>query len=1335
MNFESLTRRQSNAFCNYFEIDGYRFLLDCGWDDALLPSQLDSLRAIAPTIHCVLISHASLYHIGALPYIIDLLPPSTPIFTTPPVRQLSQFILKELVHCNLWDSEKIISISKDKNKKNTKLTYKNIAIQTQSQFSDEQKNSSFLSEMALDHNSDSKSSSTMGDLSSLLHMENPPTILPYDPIYTAHPYNFDTIERVFLRINDVHFNQETHLKPIAGHAYQHNIKIKCAPAGRTLGGAIWYISQDNDEVTYIANINHQKEHHVDRFTGLKQYTSNKLMIIGNKSYEMRPYPNFLSKSQWFTLLHYSETFFNQQKLLQFQPNKPTDVSNPSSTAQSTSSTSSTIAPNAGRPLTVKTDTAMTYQDTLQSLYGSIQLTQRDQRHQAFLDYIEYVMSLNKGSIFLPVQETVRIIEILCLLDAELDELTSTKYPVVYVGEYASDLLDRVRAFMVQYSSKTISKEKNPYSFSNIRTAKNYSDARKLVRAFYQSNSSSGTYRDPAHKANPTHVGSAIYISAVETSAKHGPTAELFRAILPYRDDTILLTEIPFMAYDPYVSTGRRLPYPEGSFLSFLFHHSHVSGLQYALPTVPSPVTIPSFASNPELSTVQYPNLIPTTHFTQVTATGSNIVSQVHATINDVANTIPLQSQQLTQNNPGNVLVVGTGMEFEFQIPPRPRQCTIETIRPRQLNPDEQKLLRIAWAVSLQLEYSKKKSDFILQKRQQATRERFLRKNYSISLPNSGDNSSAEHELDLLLGVGDDDDGDNKNSTFDLLFEEGSFDQNSDDMGRSTLLKAADGTSILYTLQHPSKALMNTLFGPNGVVIKGDGTQPNCGMNKQKIIGATNLTGNSNQTVNPQSSNIRKHSQTMGDDNNNNNNNDNSNRNDDNKSTDSNNRNNPNTNHPNNSADSTKRFKSTTLELFPTLDSDLYVKLCDDGDGDGDGDDNDQSDDDDNGENGPNSNNDQSGSSRNNIDQNGLNFLSIGRADAKNKQNKTLTSTNQTNNTDTRHRYDDLNTVPKLHTINDVFGLSLNLESLLSVVEHNHSADLSAVLKTYKNYKIQQERNTLTYFELQQAELLHTPCPMLQTGERCLEAIDMNSRLITIPMTTYTDNVSMSNFIQQVSPSPQRIILFKGNESCLYMLQRLFVRETQIQMAKIVLSQPFIRQFLSTETNITKFILHETLLRSVNLSVLTDNISIAPIRAQIVIAGPDGVDEHGQKIDKSDKSDHLLEKTDKNKVQLPLLTLPDQITDSSNIISGSTSGSTQSASVFLGKGKAKVTLTLLKEKLNQHGISAELYRGWLICGSKGKCVVRKDNERFLINGAMCEDTLRVREVLYDQFEIL
>ncbi|CAN4087744.1 unnamed protein product [Withania somnifera] len=77
-----------NPLSYLVSIDGFNFLIDCGWNDHFDTSLLQPLSRVASTVDAVLLSHPDTFHLGALPYAMKQLGLSAPIYATEPVYRL-----------------------------------------------------------------------------------------------------------------------------------------------------------------------------------------------------------------------------------------------------------------------------------------------------------------------------------------------------------------------------------------------------------------------------------------------------------------------------------------------------------------------------------------------------------------------------------------------------------------------------------------------------------------------------------------------------------------------------------------------------------------------------------------------------------------------------------------------------------------------------------------------------------------------------------------------------------------------------------------------------------------------------------------------------------------------------------------------------------------------------------------------------------------------------------------------------------------------------------------------------------------------------------------------
>ncbi|KAM3319995.1 cleavage and polyadenylation specificity factor subunit 2 isoform X1 [Capsicum chacoense] len=77
-----------NPLSYLVSIDGFNFLVDCGWNDHFDTSLLQPLSRVASSVDAVLLSHPDTFHLGALPYAMKELGLSAPVYATEPVYRL-----------------------------------------------------------------------------------------------------------------------------------------------------------------------------------------------------------------------------------------------------------------------------------------------------------------------------------------------------------------------------------------------------------------------------------------------------------------------------------------------------------------------------------------------------------------------------------------------------------------------------------------------------------------------------------------------------------------------------------------------------------------------------------------------------------------------------------------------------------------------------------------------------------------------------------------------------------------------------------------------------------------------------------------------------------------------------------------------------------------------------------------------------------------------------------------------------------------------------------------------------------------------------------------------
>ncbi|XP_062120405.1 cleavage and polyadenylation specificity factor subunit 2 [Humulus lupulus] len=160
-------------------IDGFNFLIDCGWNDHFEPSILQPLSKVASTIDAVLLSHPDTLHLGALPYAMKQFGLSAEVFSTEPVYRLGLLTMYD-------------------------------------QFLSRKQVSEF-------------------DL-----------------------FTLDDIDSAFQNVTRLTYAQNHHLS-----GKGEGIVISPHVAGHLLGGTVWKITKDGEDVIYAVDFNHRKEKHLN----------------------------------------------------------------------------------------------------------------------------------------------------------------------------------------------------------------------------------------------------------------------------------------------------------------------------------------------------------------------------------------------------------------------------------------------------------------------------------------------------------------------------------------------------------------------------------------------------------------------------------------------------------------------------------------------------------------------------------------------------------------------------------------------------------------------------------------------------------------------------------------------------------------------------------------------------------------------------------------------------------------------------------------------------------------------------------------------------------------
>jgi len=94
IRFTPLSGAQDETPLAYLlQVDEFKFLLDCGWDEMLNLETIENIKRYASQVDAVLVSHPDIYHIGALPYLVGKCNLNCPIYATIPVYKMGQMFM------------------------------------------------------------------------------------------------------------------------------------------------------------------------------------------------------------------------------------------------------------------------------------------------------------------------------------------------------------------------------------------------------------------------------------------------------------------------------------------------------------------------------------------------------------------------------------------------------------------------------------------------------------------------------------------------------------------------------------------------------------------------------------------------------------------------------------------------------------------------------------------------------------------------------------------------------------------------------------------------------------------------------------------------------------------------------------------------------------------------------------------------------------------------------------------------------------------------------------------------------------------------------------------
>ena len=209
-----------SPMCYLLEFDGVNILLDCGSSERFDMEALEPLRDIAPRVHLVLLSHARLEHLGALPYAVAKFGLNAPIYCTLPVKRMGEMYFYDALIAREWGpGAEEVRVACDEHEAAAAAT----AI----------------------------ASRKMGNGEPITATAS--TVDPSSGSSTSQPFTVDDVDAAFDRFRTLNYRQNLTVNTPGG-----TIVITPYPAGGGLGRALWGIKKETDLIVYANHFNHRK---------------------------------------------------------------------------------------------------------------------------------------------------------------------------------------------------------------------------------------------------------------------------------------------------------------------------------------------------------------------------------------------------------------------------------------------------------------------------------------------------------------------------------------------------------------------------------------------------------------------------------------------------------------------------------------------------------------------------------------------------------------------------------------------------------------------------------------------------------------------------------------------------------------------------------------------------------------------------------------------------------------------------------------------------------------------------------------------------------------------
>ena len=221
-------------------MDGRKILLDCGWDDRMDTQALEPLRRIAPLVDAVLISHPDTAHLGALPYAFGTLGMACKVYATLPVHKMGMMFMYDQFLARAAEGDFDLFSLDDVDRAFGAFVPVRYAQHSALDFPTRNANGADGGDGASgDARGDARGDGSDGSGANDANDAN--------------------------GANDENASSARDSRDARAYAVS-GITVTAYAAGHTLGGAVWKVHKDAEDVVYAVDYNHRREKHLNGTT-------------------------------------------------------------------------------------------------------------------------------------------------------------------------------------------------------------------------------------------------------------------------------------------------------------------------------------------------------------------------------------------------------------------------------------------------------------------------------------------------------------------------------------------------------------------------------------------------------------------------------------------------------------------------------------------------------------------------------------------------------------------------------------------------------------------------------------------------------------------------------------------------------------------------------------------------------------------------------------------------------------------------------------------------------------------------------------------------------------